>query len=333
MLGGWSVRAVPMAAVDPYFDALHLGGLLAVLAGSALLYWLAASLLSRKARHLSPALGVVLLGAIAVNVGYFLPWARVESHRFALTLSGGDFGGAFGAGVLSAIAAATFLAAALSPVWDSSTIRVALGAVALGGGVGSGLLSMGFLRPDHSQIVAAFVQHGPAAFAASRHVPLAHAREVIHHLAASDTLRTAGSFGPYVVVAGSVIITAASALNVLQQLRAAFGRKLGRSGGVAAEGGPLARGRSVPARSPAGRMGSAAHGFGRPAPTAPSSPAPSTAPAEAAAPHRVVVVDQLPPAPPMPGGFATAATGGPSHLDAKWSAAPRSGRVKRLRGR
>ena len=46
MLGGWSVRAVPMAAVDPYFDALHLGGLLAVLAGSALLYWMAASLLS-----------------------------------------------------------------------------------------------------------------------------------------------------------------------------------------------------------------------------------------------------------------------------------------------
>src|SRR5207302_6172608 len=107
-------------------------------------------------------------------------------------------------------------------------------------------------------------------------------------------------------------------------------------GGVAAEGGPLARGRSVPARSPAGRMGSAAHGFGMPAPTTASSPAPSTAPAEApaqaapaqaAAPHRVVVVDQLPPAPPMPGGFATAATGGPSHLNAKWSAAPRSGRV------
>src|SRR2546423_11613501 len=75
MLGGWSVRAVPMAAVDPYFDALHLGGLLAVLAGSALLYWLAASPLSPKAPPLRPPPGRVPPGALAGHGGHLPPRA------------------------------------------------------------------------------------------------------------------------------------------------------------------------------------------------------------------------------------------------------------------
>ena len=115
--------AVPMVAVDPYFDALHLGGLLAVLAGSALLYWLIGALLSRRHRGLSPSLSAIQLGAVAVSAGYFLPWASVGGHRVSVTLFGSDFGGAFGAGVLSAIAVAVFLAAALSPMWESRTPR------------------------------------------------------------------------------------------------------------------------------------------------------------------------------------------------------------------
>jgi hypothetical protein len=318
-----TVLDMPLVAVDPYFDALHLGGLAAVLAGSAVLYWLVTLLLSRRARHLTPALATVLLGAIAVNAGYFLPWARVESRHFSLTLFGSDFGGAFGAGVLAAIAVAVFLGAALSPVWESSALQVGLGAVLVGGGVGAGLLATQYLRPEHSQIVAAFTEHGPAALASTRHIALAQANDVIDRLVSSGALRVAHSFGPYVVVGGALVATAAGVLNFMHQVRGTFagrGRRRWPAAGEA-EGGPLARGRGASTRVPPPR--------GR-APRAPSKPKPSPKPVRSKAgpvapvsAHRMVV-DDVPPAPPMPGRGVPPTGSGRAQLDSKWAASPSS---------
>jgi hypothetical protein len=322
-----------MVAVDPSFDALHLGGLGAVLAGGAVLYWLVALLLSRRAKHLSPALGTVLLGAIAVNAGYFLPWARVASRHFSLTLFGGDFGGAFGAGALSGIGVAIFLGAALSPVWESRVLRVGLGAVLVGAGVGAGLLAMQFLHPDQAQTIAAFSQQGPGALAESRHIPLAQANEVIDRLVASGVLRVSDSFGPYVVVAGAIVATAAAVLNFMHQVRVAVGGRADRrwSGPGAPEGGPLARSRSGAPRGVIQKATEKRKGSKRTRTKAPA-PKPSPSPVMVSA-HRVVVGD-FPPAPPMPGGTAPAAARVPAQLDSRWAAGPASSsRLRRNRAR
>jgi hypothetical protein len=193
---------------------------------------------------------------------------------------------------------------------------------------------MEYLHPEQSQIIAAFTQQGPAALAKARHIPLAQASAVIDRLVTSGTLRVSNSFGPYVVVAGAIVATAAAVLNFMHQVRVAVGSRASRrwSGPAAPEGGPLARSRSgaprvvaakgkAPKRKESKRGSRKAPAARRPAPVVPVST------------HRVVVGD-LPPAPPMPGGEAPAETRGPAQLDSRWAAAPTSSsRLRRSRPR
>ena len=319
------MHAVPMVAVDPLYDALHLGGLLAVLAGSAALYWLVTSL-SKRSRNLTPSLQMVLLGAVAIAAGYFLPWAQVAARHFSSSLFGGDFAGAFGAAVLSAIAVVIFLAAALTPVWESNTLRIGLGAVLLGAGVGAGLLGLELLRPDHQQIVATFVQQGPSALARVRHIPLADAQHVIDRIVTGGSFRAESSFGPYVVVGGAVLVAVTATFNLIHQLGQALeGRRhRGWSTGQSAEGGPLARGHAASNRAPE-RL---------PGPRVSARSSRKTRVRARWAPVGPAALEDLPPAPPMPPDADHAAQQSGPHLDSSWSARSESRRRgRRLRAR
>jgi hypothetical protein len=155
--------------------------------------------------------GLVVLGGVAAIVGSFLEWFRVHLGLKGLglvarTISSKGIDGADGKITLIAGVVAVLMGL-LMFLWSSGGPRVAMGVVALLGG----LTAAGLSGYDAATPQQRFIDANAPELAAKTHIPLAQAERLYQGLFNSGALKISLAVGVFVVIAGGAFAALAAA--------------------------------------------------------------------------------------------------------------------------
>ena len=336
---------MPLAVTDPYAYTSRFGAVVGMVLVSLFFYWLANKMLARRGRHLAPEMKAIVLGGILILAGYSLPWASVKSDLVEATL----FANTFDLQLIFMLALVVIMAALASSIWDVPMLQASLLVLAVGAAVVAGLTGWQYTHADRTTVLATFAEKGPPFVAGLLHITPDRAALLTARVASAGSTQTSNGFGPWVVVAGSVLAAGASAMILLGGIRSAIDSSRRARQPVPSHGSPRGRtqrGWNGPARGDAWGSSGTRHSA-RPAPhpasvasghaTSPDVRKPAPVPVEApvGAPSADAPLGAVPPPPPMPSGTGTpgAPQASAPSLGGRWTADSGKADRRRSRGR